>query len=170
MSDPDFIQDHRLLMTENLPQIQEIVREAEERLKMQVQMALAADTRAGQMAAVQAGGAIALVVAATQNLSSGALWAAVASACFLGLGAISAIFGALPIAFGMIGTRPKDWLEPVATREGLSEGLAGYAMWLDKYLFLNDRQMATNNNWFRIALGFMALSPVAGGLAALFAS
>jgi hypothetical protein len=170
MAPDDVIEDYRLLVSKDPALIDEIVREGEARLKMQVQMALAADARSGAMAAWQAGGAVALIVAATQNLSSGAFAAAIGAAACLMIAAACAAAAAMPVAFGMVGTLPSGWLDSVRDNEPIAEGKAGYAVWLDKYLKLNDSQMAGNNDWLRRSLLAVVLAPIVAGSAAMIFS
>jgi len=156
----DNINDYRELIPKDPAQIDEIVRQAEERLKMQVQMALAADSRACLVASLQGAGAVALIVAATEKLTGRPLSGMIGAACVLVIGAVCAIIAARPIEFGMIGTYPSNWLDAVHDNEDLKEGKAGYAKLLDKYLKLNDAAMRQNNKWLRRSFWVGVTAPI----------
>ena len=167
MTSTDVLDDYRKLIPEETEVIVEIVRQAEERMRMQVQMALAADARAVWIATLQGAGSIALLVAAMEKLSAGSRAVVVLAAGCLAVATFCAAVAAFPIAFGMIGTLPSDWVDAVQDREPLSQSLAGYAVWLDKYLKFNAKQMANNNNWLRCSIVISVLAPVVAFAAAL---
>lgn len=159
--------DHRDLIPNDPAMIVEIVRQAEERFKMQVQIALAADARAGATTTWQSAAAAALIVAAMANLDGPAQAGALGAGFTLALGAFCGFYSMRPIAFGCIGTLPSGWLDVVKTNEPLVESLAGYAVILDEHLQANEARMSENANWLRGAFLAGLLSPVVGAISAM---
>lgn len=161
--------DHRDLIPNDPAMIVEIVRQAEERFKMQVQLALASDARANAMSTWTSATAGAFVIAAIGTLDGAARSAALAAGGCFALAALCAIWAARPIAFGCIGTLPSGWIDVVKTDEKLVESLAGYAVILDGHLNENEGRMRENGNWTRGAMLWMVISPfVALATALLF--
>lgn len=159
--------DHRDLIPNDPAMIVEIVRQAEERFKMQVQFALASDARASAMATWTSATAGAFMIAAMGNLASGPKAGALAAGILFGLAAFCSMWAARPIAFGCIGTLPSGWLEVVKTDEKLVESLAGYATHLDEHLSDNERRMKLNGNWTRGAMTCMIMAPFVALTAAI---
>lgn len=159
--------DHRDLIPNDPAMIVEIVRQAEERFKMQVQFALASDARASAMATWASAVSGAFMVAALGNISSGPKAAALAAGTSFGLAAFCSIWAARPIAFGCIGTLPSGWLEVVKTDEKIIESLAGYAVHLDEHLLNNESRMKLNGGWTRGAMSCMIMAPFIALSAAL---
>lgn len=161
--------DHRDLMSKDPAMIVEIVRQAEERFKMQVQIALASDARASAMATWTSAVAGGFVIAAMGTLQGGAKIGALTVGVVFGLAAFCSMWAAKPIAFGCIGTLPSNWLDVVNTDEYLPESLAGYASILDGHLLDNEERMKLNGNWIRGAMCCMLFSPFAAIAASMLA-
>ncbi|WP_161494579.1 hypothetical protein [Caulobacter sp. B11] len=159
--------DYRDLIPNDPAMIVEIVRQAEERFKMQVQFALASDARAGAMATWTSAMAGGFVIAAMGTLSGGAKVGALAAGLTFGLAAFCSIWAARPISFGCIGTLPNGWVDVVRDNEKLNESLAGYAAHLDGHLLANEDRMKLNGSWTRGAMWCMFMSPFVSLAAAL---
>jgi hypothetical protein len=151
--------DHHDLIPNDPAMIVEIVRQAEERFKMQVQFALASDARAGAMATWTSATAGGFLIAAMGSLSGGAKAGALAAGLSFGLAAFCSIWAARPIAFGCIGTLPSGWLHVVKTDEKIVESLAGYAAHLDGHLMNNESRMKLNGDWTKGAMWCMVMAP-----------
>jgi len=159
--------DYRDLIPNDPAMIVEIVRQAEERFKMQVQFALASDARAGAMATWTSATAGGFMIAAMGSLHGGAKMGALAAGASFGLAAFCSIWAARPIAFGCIGTLPNGWIEVVRDNERLVESLAGYAAHLDEHLLANEGRMKLNSSWTKGAMWCMFMSPFIGLAATL---
>lgn len=162
------IPDYRALLSEDSAILDEIIRQAEQRMSTQVQMALAADGRAGLIGSLQSTASIGLLIAAFSNIQGEASAAAVGAALLLAAAAGFAAWAAKPVAFGLPGTSPCDWIDSIAEKKSLLIDKAEYACHLDKYLRFNGEVMASNCNWVRASMVATALSPIAAVGSATF--
>ena len=148
------------LLPADLSVLDEIIRQAELRMQVQIQLALAADARAGVLATVQGTGSAALVVVAAQSTTPIAIFPTLAAATVLAAGAVLAAVAARPVDIGAPGTRPRDWLGDVQSGVPLARARADTAWLLDKYLIENEKIMASNNRWATRSIWCLAAAPI----------
>ena len=159
--------DYRSLLPATVATLDEIIRQSELRIAVQIQLALAADGRAGLLASLQSTASVALLIASFSDIKGPAAGAAVGAAAALGVAACLSAWAAQPVSFGLPGTKPGDWVDSISVKKSLHTDKAEYAAHLDKYLTLNSSVMAENCNWVRISMVATAFAPIAALLGAL---
>ena len=152
------------LLPADIAVLDEVIRQAELRMQVQIQLALAADARAGVLATIQGTGSAALFVVAAQSTAPVALAPTLAAAIVLALGAVLAAVAARPVAIGAPGTRPRDGVSDIRAGVSLARARADTARLLDKYLIENEEIMVSNNRWTTRSIFCLAAAPIMSGL------
>lgn len=143
--------------------VKEILREAEEHLKAQLQCGIASDQRAMQLiasATALAAAVLAAVVAwASTKGASAALWASLAAVEIpLALAIICAAKAAWPVDFYYPGTYPNLWSQ-ADLKAPIEESLGQQADHYDEMLQSNDVILRANGKLLKWAMALFGLSP-----------
>jgi hypothetical protein len=147
--------------------LSEIVRQAEARLAVQTQFALAADQRALSLTNLYGSMTVALLAGAIAALSEGFRPIAFAAAGAGTMTFIATVLVALatrPSAFATVGNDPANWLEDIAAGRSLHDARADTARVYDEALKKNRSRMKAQTRLINSALVMMLL---AGPVAAL---
>ncbi len=153
------------LLPADIAILDEVIRQAELRMQVQIQLALAADARAGVLATIQGTGSAALFVVAAQSTTPIALAPTLAAATVLAVGAVLAAVAARPVDIGAPGTRPRDWLSDIRSGVPLARSRADAAWLLDRSLIDNEKIMISNNRWTTRSIHCLAAAPIVSALA-----
>ena len=145
----------------------EIVRQAEARLGVQTQFALAADQRAlsltnlyGSMTAALLAGAI----AALQGKFVPIACAAAGAGVMIFVATILVALAARPASFSTVGNDPENWVEDIETGRSLHQARSDTARIYDAALKKNRQHMKKQTGLINMALIMMLLAgPVAAG-------
>lgn len=145
----------------------EIVRQAEARLSVQTQFALAADQRAlsltnlyGSMTAALLAGAIAALAAGFRPIAC----AMAGAGLMIFLATVLVAIAARPSTFSTVGNDPQNWADDIETGRTLHQARADTARIYDEALRKNRKHMKKQTGLINSALVMMLLAgPVAAG-------
>lgn len=155
--------------------VKEILREAEEYLKAQLQAAIASDQRAVRVAGTLSAGLSAILVACIAWLSTnGWHWPVIAfmTSLMLGFGYAVALLlrSSSPITFFFAGNAPKEWFNPIDLRRPIKESMGEQAEHYSEMIVDNNTAMTRNGLLYRRALKLVIVTPILSLLTALAVS
>jgi hypothetical protein len=148
----------------------EIVRQAEARLAVQTQFALAADQRALSLTNLYGSMTVALIAGAIAAIAEGLRPIAMAAAGAGLMTFVATVLVALatrPSAFATVGNDPANWLEDIASGRSLHEARADTARIYENALKKNRARMKGQTRLINSALIMLLLAGPAAAVAGL---
>lgn len=149
-----------------------MIAESQTRVEAQVGLMTASDTRAGAMLGVAAALTAAALAVAADKVddadSHALLWAAVAFSVYTGIAALLAVWALWPCPIDIPGWDPDSFDGDIRSRKDWSGIQVELVVLLQNRLHRNDRVMLDLAWRSRLAMVFLACSPVAGAAALAF--
>ena len=155
--------------------IREAMRNGEDYLRTQMQIALAADQRAislGGILAAAASVVLGFLFTDTDRLTDALSYVCLFLSIGLGIASGLAFYAARPVPMKSIGNTPSNWYEDIKNERPLSEAILEEVHYIDKSIIENTIIIEKNAEFFKFAMitaaATVVISALAGVVFAIF--